>query len=309
MITYNHEQFIAQAVESVMMQITDFDIELVIGEDCSTDKTLTILNGLKKRYINKIHIVSSNKNVGPQLNFTRAFAQCKGKYIALLEGDDYWIDPLKIQKQVEFLEDNPEYAICFTRVYELVNNKKVISPENPWNLEKTFTIYDLSLSNFMHTNSVVFKNGLIEGFPDWFYEASIGDYIVHLFNAKKGWIKYLPEITGVYRKFTGTWSSQEKPLQIKKVLYVLRKLLEEDFDTEVKRGLRIHMEALQNEYFSTMLDENNFSYLEDMDMLLSNSSPLVRQWMMNIYPNKIKQLLNSKPYRIANYLKKIIRHK
>ena len=101
-ITYNHEQFIAQAIESWLMQKTSFEIEIIIGEDCSTDNTRAIIEKYRKLHPDLIKLIISESNVGMMPNFIRTLAACRGKYIALCEGDDYWTDPYKLQKQVDF---------------------------------------------------------------------------------------------------------------------------------------------------------------------------------------------------------------
>ena len=101
-ITYNHEKFIAQAIDSFLMQETDFDFEIIIGEDCSTDDTLKIIKEYKAKYPDIIKLITSESNVGMMTNFIRTLEACSGKYIALCEGDDYWTDTLKLQKQVNF---------------------------------------------------------------------------------------------------------------------------------------------------------------------------------------------------------------
>jgi len=111
MITYNHESYIAQAIEGIMMQQTDFPIELVIGEDCSTDRTREICLEYQDKYPEIIRLLLPEKNIGIYKNSKSTFIECKGKYIAICEGDDYWTDPLKLQKQVYFLETRPDFAL------------------------------------------------------------------------------------------------------------------------------------------------------------------------------------------------------
>ena len=112
-ITYNHARFIGQALESALMQKTNFDYEIVIGEDCSTDNTGLICKKYAEMYPDKIRLLQNDKNLGVIENFKRTLYACKGEYVALLEGDDYWTDELKLQKQVDFLESNRDYAIVF----------------------------------------------------------------------------------------------------------------------------------------------------------------------------------------------------
>ena len=122
MITYNHEKYIKQSLDAILSQQTNFDFEVVVGEDKSTDSTLEIC----KSYGDKINLIYSDNNVGMIPNYIRTIRAAKGKYIAVCEGDDYWIDPLKLQKQVDFLETNPEYVICWTD-YKVLRNDSEFS--------------------------------------------------------------------------------------------------------------------------------------------------------------------------------------
>src|SRR5262245_24288404 len=116
MITYNHGNFIAQAVESILMQVVNFDYEIIIGEDCSTDETRNVVIEYRNRFPHRIKMLLHDKNVGLMQNFIQTIEACRGQYVALCEGDDYWTSPYKLQKQVDFLESHPEYAICFHNV-------------------------------------------------------------------------------------------------------------------------------------------------------------------------------------------------
>ena len=115
MTTYNHERYIAQAIESVLRQQTDFRIEIVIGEDCSTDRTRAIAEDYAMQYPEAIRIITSEENVGWRKNYRRTIAAARGKYIAMLDGDDYFTHRKKLQMQVELLESHPEVGMCYTR--------------------------------------------------------------------------------------------------------------------------------------------------------------------------------------------------
>lgn len=119
-ITYNHEPYIRKCIEGILMQQVNFSIEFIIAEDCSTDGTLAICKEYATKYPDIIKLITSETNVGALYNEVRAIASAKGKYIAFCEGDDYWTEPLKLQKQVDFLENNLDYSVCFTRynIYE-----------------------------------------------------------------------------------------------------------------------------------------------------------------------------------------------
>ena len=116
MVTYNHEKFISEAIEGVLIQQTNFSFELIIANDASTDGSDKIINEFIANHPkgNLIKYFKHEKNVGMMQNFTFALGHCKGKYIALCEGDDYWTDPLKLQKQVDFLEANEDYCDLFS---------------------------------------------------------------------------------------------------------------------------------------------------------------------------------------------------
>lgn len=114
-ITYNHEPFIAKTIEGVLMQQVNFPIELIIAEDCSTDNTRAICRRYAEQYPELIRLITSESNVGAIANERRAMLAARGKYVAFCEGDDYWTDSLKLQKQVDFLESHPDYSVTFHR--------------------------------------------------------------------------------------------------------------------------------------------------------------------------------------------------
>src|SRR4030042_773776 len=128
--TYNHESFIAQAIEGVIMQKTNFKFRLYIGEDASTDNTKNIVIKYAQNYPGIIFPIFHEKNIGPSENSRILFSKCTSKYIALLDGDDYWTDPYKLQKQVDFLEGNPEYAMVAGGILLVDENNKNIETNN-----------------------------------------------------------------------------------------------------------------------------------------------------------------------------------
>ena len=125
-ITYNHAPFISRSLDGMLIQETGFPFEIVIGEDSSTDETLKICELYAARYPGKIRLLKKVPNLGVKNNFKRTLNECKGKYTAICEGDDFWTDKYKLQKQVTFLENNPEYALCSTR-FTICNEQGVIS--------------------------------------------------------------------------------------------------------------------------------------------------------------------------------------
>ncbi len=221
MITYNHAKYIEKAVESVAAQKTNFAYELVIGEDCSTDNTRHILQQLQTKYPDLIKLNLQDKNVGPQPNFISTYQRCTGKYIAMLEGDDYWTHPHKLQKQVDFLDSNPDFVMCFHNV-EVQDEAGNCSRANTSGQE-VFSVKDvISREWFIMTCSIVFRNGLVQ-FPAWFNQVKNGDYTLQLLVSQHGPIRYLDEVMGVYRKH-GAGASAEFRNQVvfcRSLLFVL----------------------------------------------------------------------------------------
>ena len=131
--TYQHIDFIGECVEGVLMQQTSFPFEFIIGEDFSTDGTREMVLEYAKKHPGLIRVITADRNVGIKANLTRGLKACRGKYVALCDGDDYWTDPLKLQKQVAFMEANPDYALCFHshRIKKDGRLLKTLYPKNP----------------------------------------------------------------------------------------------------------------------------------------------------------------------------------
>ena len=233
MLAFNHEKFIGEAIESVLMQRTSYTYKIIIAEDFSTDKTREIILEYQKKYPDKIKLILQDKNVGAGQNNVDLLLNLEGKYIAALEGDDYWTDPLKLQKQVDFLEANPDYAICFHEV-NILQDGSIKEDTITAKVPETTTINDLAKSNYIHTCSVVYRNNLFAEWPEYFKESPVGDYFLHLLNARYGAIKCLDEIMGVYRVHgTSFWSS--KTQEERQVIWVpFLKKIRPNFDKEVQ---------------------------------------------------------------------------
>lgn len=213
MISYNHEKFIAQAIESILSQKTSHQIEIVIGDDCSTDQTKAIIESYQARFPDTFMVLPSEKNIGMIPNFIRTYEASTGKYVALLEGDDYWTDELKLEKQINFLEQHPDFAICHHRIKFLDENKQSFKTSSVQ--KEVTTIEDLALDNNISTPSCVFRNKLFGEFPASIYNSAIGDYFLHLLNAQYGKIKFLNETMSVYRIHNnGVWSNKSNLIRM-----------------------------------------------------------------------------------------------
>lgn len=162
MITYNHEPFIAGAIKGILMQQTDFKIKLFITDDCSTDKTSAICKQYAEKYPELIDYELLINNIGSHGNTLYCLQKCLdsgASYIALCEGDDYWTDPLKLQKQVDFLEKNDDYNICFHNASNLEGDQITTQIYSP-NRKQTITLTDLFKGDFTKTCCVLFRNNI-----------------------------------------------------------------------------------------------------------------------------------------------------
>lgn len=202
MMTYNHQEYIVKAIEGVLCQTTTFPFRLIIGEDKSTDNTLEICQKYATQNPNKILLLKREKNMGVYDNFVDIYNHCSAKYIALCEGDDYWTDPLKLQKQVDFLENNQDYVICFHSAKEIRSNGEVkISNENQKN---PTDISDLVQGWYINTATYVFRNSKKIVFPDWYYKVMATDLCFHILIAENGGkIHFINETMSVYRRHDG----------------------------------------------------------------------------------------------------------
>ena len=203
MITYNHDNYIEEAINGVLSQNVQFDFELIISNDNSPDNTDVIIKNIIQNHPNgkKINYIKHDKNIGAIPNFHFAFKQAGGKYIAICEGDDFWIDPLKLQKQISFLEENSDYAASFHEVDMLFNDKKIpFSKYRNNNINNAVYFKDVVSNDWLiPTCSFVFrKNKMV--IPPFYEEFNYGDYPLFcciLINSKA---QYLNESMAVYRR-------------------------------------------------------------------------------------------------------------
>ncbi len=240
MITYNHEEFIAKALDSILMQSTSFEYEVVIGEDCSTDKTRNILIDYKSKYPEKIQLLLNEKNLGMHRNSNQTLESCKGEYIALLEGDDYWTTPQKLQKQADFLDSHPECAICFHNVMEIYRDSNLEPhPVFSGDIKEFYTLDDLLVRNFIPTAATMYRNGLIKKVPDWVSLLPMGDWPLHILNAMHGKIGYINEIMAVHLNHKGgAWASMRQNwLEQHKAIILLYNNLYNHLDAKYRRRI------------------------------------------------------------------------
>jgi glycosyltransferase involved in cell wall biosynthesis len=229
MVTYNHQPYVAQAIEGVISQQTRFALELIIGEDCSTDRTREIVVEYQRRYPERIRVLTSATNVGAHANSRRAMQAARGKYMAFCEGDDYWISSDKIQKQVDFLERHPDCAICSHRarvIHEMgfgaVDFPFDVFPPSPAGL---YTIFDILKTNFISSCSTVVRRDLIGPYPTWILDVKFGDWPLWAMIARYGTIQLMDDVMAAYRVHPGgVWSAMPSATRLREVVRLFRAL-------------------------------------------------------------------------------------
>jgi glycosyltransferase involved in cell wall biosynthesis len=265
--TYNHNEFIKLCLDSILMQATTFPFEIILGEDESTDRTREICKEYAAKYPEKIKLfLRSRKDViyisgNPtgRFNFIENLKACKGKYIALCEGDDYWTDPLKLQKQVDFLEANPDYGICFhpIKVYDQFN-QDLIEDIITRKVCETTDIKELAKGNFIHTPSIMLRNDFT--IPAWFVASPIGDWTLYMIAIKNKKIKKLNDFMAVYRLHSNSiWSQKTTEYRILNTMKSVKLLIDsKEMTPQIKSSLALLIRDLKNKIPKK---PNNFSII------------------------------------------------
>ena len=240
MVTYNQQRYIAQAINSVLAQRTTFPIEIVIGEDCSTDGTRQIVEQFAAAHPNVICARLAEQNQGVKANFVGALNQARGEYVVILEGDDYFTDPLKLQRQVDALDARPDWSICFHPAYcdyEAGLQGPELLPAS-WDRSEA-SIVDLFEGNFIPTNGAMFRHRLFPALPAWFMNAQAGDWALHILNAAHGNIGFLPQVMSAYRIHKGgSWSgrsAEQRVVAIFELLTAVDHHFHGKYSTEIDR--------------------------------------------------------------------------
>jgi glycosyltransferase involved in cell wall biosynthesis len=239
LVTYNHEKYIRQALDSVMMQNTNFDFEILIADDCSADKTTEIAREYEAVYPN-VRLLPTTQHLGITRNYQRAFAASRGEYVAVLEGDDYWISPTKLKFLSLFLDQHDECAFCFHRVIrldEVSEEEKALPLFEGRNEYQRFTARDLAKLNFITGLSACFyRRSLIAEVDPEMWKLKFREWPFNIVIAQHGLIGYIPEILSVYRAHPGGISSRKTaPEQAPMLLEIVdsyNKYLNFKFDAE-----------------------------------------------------------------------------
>lgn len=299
-ITYNHALYIEQCLDSILGQQTDFDYEICIGEDDSSDGTREICKKYAAEYPDKIRLfLRDRKDViylygepTGTFNFFTTLKDCVGEYIAICEGDDFWTDTLKLQKQVVKLQENPDCSICYSNLTVIYDDERPSHPAfasatKKRKLKKSgigiiekphckLTISDLAKRNCIHTPSVLFKNWLKNNpLPPYVWKSGLGDWALNMGSARFGKLIYIDEEMATYRVHQhGFWSNSQ---EIKKLQIIMGTtcgmLLSEVFPPDVTNILDQKMLKLFKRAWNRSIHKNNYTVISALLCQLAVETP------------------------------------
>lgn len=302
-LAYNHEKYIKDALDSFINQKVNFKYEIIINDDCSTDSTAQIIKEYAERYPQIIKPIFQKENQYSKhrrMLIDILMPQAKGKYFAICEGDDYWTDTNKLQKQFDFMEANDEYSMCVTNAIIVDNNKNKVGKINTVDNNMTLTCEDFILGGgeYVATNSIFSRTEYIEQLPTYFNNFSI-DYLWQIFLSSIGKTYCFKEPMSAYRINTGSsWTDkiindESKNISINKE--IVKKLREINKYTNEKYNDAINKKIVELE-FNIYYLENNFKMIKQ-EPYLSYKNNLPKS-------KKIKILLKEKAPFIFEILKK-----
>ncbi|MGO3184221.1 MAG: glycosyltransferase family 2 protein [Aequorivita sp.] len=222
-VTFNHEPYIRQCLEGFMMQECNFEFEILIHDDASTDKTQDIISEYVLKYPNIIKPIFQTENqwskttggMNAHFNFPRA----EGKYIAICDGDDYWTDPLKLQKQVDYMKENEDCSLCYHKIRVKMADNSTEDYFFGVNVEEPtkFTLEDFIKTNNgmgIRTPAMMIRSQYVLTMPNWMMKSFIGDLVLQLYCGSHGQYGYLPEEMAVYNRGNpGAWSENNQSVE------------------------------------------------------------------------------------------------
>lgn len=299
-ITYNHAAYIRIALDSIIAQKTNFDFELVIGDDCSTDGTTEIVKEyadkypqLVRAYIHPVNL--TNFGLPGKLNFVHGFSVCKGQYVVHIEGDDYFIDENKLQKQADFLDTHPEYSACFHNALMKFedNSGREDYPINGPDQKREIRPMDLLHERevwFMATAAVMFRKQIIgDTFPEWFLKTKSGDIPLYVMLSDVAPIAYLDEVMSVYRRHTAGLSYTDSNFDLN--FLENRILMYQNIDRHTQRHYHKAIQNIIGDYYymcltTRQLEHSQKQKLKYFQKALSHKLPKLREFK-NLIINKL----------------------
>ena len=227
-LAYNHEKFIHDTLKGFLCQKTNFSFEILIHDDASTDDTAKIIKAYEAQYpkiIKPIYQQENKRSKGYRMNPTFNFPRAKGIYIALCEGDDFWTDPLKLQIQIDFLEQNPEYSMSFHTANRYdEGTKQFVEEHTKIDHDSDFSLTDFIKRNCADTATIVRRNHPIK-YPDSFQKIKFGDWLLNLIYASQGKVRYHAQAMATYRIHQGgVWSGNTEIKKNRYTIYMLEEM-------------------------------------------------------------------------------------
>lgn len=218
LITYNHGPYIAKALDSILEQECDFDVEVVVGDDCSSDATRAIVEVYMRRYPGRIRLLDRDKNIGSQRNVAETMKACRGEYVAYLDGDDYWTHPRKLQRQYQALRDNPDAPLVFHSSRMLYDHCKpgLLAPPRSGSRVR-FGLGQILQRNFIAAQSVMVRKEAVDWIPEWLFSHPDipWDWPFFIECARRGDLLYINESMCAYRIHPqGLWSGQSTEVRL-----------------------------------------------------------------------------------------------
>lgn len=238
--TYNMEQYVAEMLDSVLMQKTTFPFEIIISDDGSEDRTCEIVRIYQQKYDN-IRLISTG-HIGKMPNFIRSLQESHGKYVALCDGDDYWLDKSKLQMQFDFMEAHPDFSACWTNswVLDVEKDERKIAKTHVWDVATTEGLLshcddDNIQMSPGHTSAYFYRNGLVKEYPRWMYGDVMTDFPLYMQITRYGKAKFINVPTTVYRHTRNGVSSKgwEFTKAIRRRIYVYENV-NRDFNYQYK---------------------------------------------------------------------------
>lgn len=259
--TYNHEKYIRQTLDGVLMQKTDFEFEIVIGDDASSDNNQQVIQEYVDKYPNLFQAFLHKENQGPKEpkefggrnNVLGLLKACKGDYVALCEGDDYWTNPQKLQKQVDFMEANKDFVICHHNMSVIYEDGSPNHFFNERNQKTESSIVDILEDRwFIATAATLYRNIFRENdFAAWHSRAASGDWALVIQLAATGKIHYISEEMGIYRKHRGGLSNVQSSTNLyflknrKQMFIEVNEWLDFKYDTTIEETIKSYEKQIQ----------------------------------------------------------------
>jgi len=238
-IAYNQEDFISETLDSILRQKTSFPFEIVIGDDHSQDRTREICEAYAARFPDRVKYRRRDPNLGMMPNFIKTLGECGGRYVAVCEGDDFWTDDTKLQRQFDFMEAHPEVSLCCHDHAVLANNTMTHPNEDLAEDVKILETRDYMRNPFFHTSSYFFRRDAQPApYPDWYADVLAGDHFLVLFLSMRGKIGYLNRRMSVFRNHGSSVSFTRKALEIKqnfvRHLEIFNEYSDRQFENEIQ---------------------------------------------------------------------------